>query len=91
MLPAAPAQATAPATQALHYDACPDCVPRPAAPDRVGCGRISAALGERTPNFPGASYGTCLGAAYVARSPHCAGRMVGTEWRFSCPVREVSL
>ncbi|MEU2723182.1 alpha/beta hydrolase [Streptomyces smyrnaeus] len=37
---------------------------------------IRAALGERRTNFLGVSYGSYLGAAYIARFPHRTGRMV---------------
>ncbi|MFF4274212.1 alpha/beta hydrolase [Streptomyces sp. NPDC001536] len=47
-----PAQATAPETQTLHFDACPGSVPRPAAPDRVECGRISVPLDWNHPRGP---------------------------------------
>ncbi|TPQ20954.1 alpha/beta fold hydrolase [Streptomyces sporangiiformans] len=52
LLPATPAQATAPETQTLRFDACPDSVPRPAAPDRVECGRISVPLDWNRPRGP---------------------------------------
>ncbi|MDX3313888.1 hypothetical protein ACWGH3_26235 [Streptomyces sp. NPDC054884] len=41
LLPATPAQAAAPETQALHFDAAPTPCRGPTAPDRVECGRIS--------------------------------------------------
>ncbi|GAU66853.1 putative S33 family peptidase [Streptomyces sp. NBRC 110611] len=44
--PVPPAQASAPAAPAprLHFGACPDSVPKPAAPDHVECGRLSVPL-----------------------------------------------
>ncbi|MDT7839977.1 alpha/beta hydrolase [Streptomyces justiciae] len=44
LLPAAPAQAVPPPPNALHFGACPDSVPQPAAPDRVECARLSVPL-----------------------------------------------
>lgn len=52
LLPAPPAQAAAPGTPALHFDACPDSVPWPAAPDRVECGRIRVPLDWNRPRGP---------------------------------------
>ncbi|WP_329331817.1 alpha/beta hydrolase [Streptomyces sp. NBC_00663] len=43
-LPAAPAHATPPPAPALHFGACPDTVPQPAAPDRVECARLGVPL-----------------------------------------------
>jgi pimeloyl-ACP methyl ester carboxylesterase len=48
---------------------------------------IRAAPSERTTNLLGVSYGTRLGAACAARSPHRTGRMVldsvGGPWDWS--------
>ncbi|WP_328935056.1 MULTISPECIES: alpha/beta hydrolase [unclassified Streptomyces] len=52
LLPATEAQAATPETPALHFGACPDSVPRPAAPDRVECGRISVPLDWNRPQGP---------------------------------------
>ncbi|WP_210584828.1 alpha/beta hydrolase [Streptomyces sp. GESEQ-35] len=48
---AAPAQA-APPTPAVRFGDCPDSVPRPTAPDRVECGRISVPLDRHHPEGP---------------------------------------
>lgn len=48
LLPAAPVQAAGPPAP-LRFTACPDSVPRPAAPERVECGRISVPLDWHRP------------------------------------------
>ncbi|KQV94268.1 alpha/beta fold hydrolase [Streptomyces sp. Root369] len=52
LLPPIPAQAATPHEPALPFGACPDSVPRPAAPDRVECGRISVPLDWNRPQGP---------------------------------------
>jgi len=52
LLPAAPAQAAPSPAPTLHFGACPDSVPQPAAPDRVECARIGVPLDWNQPEGP---------------------------------------
>ncbi|MFI8536475.1 alpha/beta fold hydrolase [Streptomyces aquilus] len=53
LLPAAPAQPAAPLRPPVpHFGACPDSVPKPAAPDRVECARVSVPLDWSHPRGP---------------------------------------
>lgn len=47
-----PTTAPAHAATALTFGACPDSVPKPPAPDRVECGRLSVPLDRRHPSGP---------------------------------------
>ncbi|MEU0219391.1 hypothetical protein ABZ281_31765 [Streptomyces sp. NPDC006265] len=51
LLPAAPVRA-AEAPPPLRFATCPDSVPRPAAPERVECGRLSVPLDRHHPPEP---------------------------------------
>jgi pimeloyl-ACP methyl ester carboxylesterase len=51
LLPAAPVQAAG-RPSPLRFTACPDSVPRPAAPERVECGRLAVPLDRHRPSGP---------------------------------------
>ncbi|CAM5370069.1 alpha/beta hydrolase [Streptomyces purpurascens] len=51
LLPAAPVRAAEPRSP-LRFTDCPDSVPRPAAPERVECGRLSVPLDRHRPRGP---------------------------------------
>ncbi|MFC9509390.1 alpha/beta hydrolase [Streptomyces sp. NPDC057002] len=51
VLPAGPVRAAEPPAR-LRFSACPEAVPRPAAPDRVACGRLTVPLDWHHPSGP---------------------------------------